>query len=258
MADKTMIGIRVAPDLERRFEEFREERGLSKSDAGRRLLDRGLQATASEEEESEDSNPPEDGRDGYLTQLLPSAVTAFLAAALVLAALGHPNGAAVSGAVAALAAVVMQGDVRDDLPGVVEGTDSALDAQKSLLRGYVSLTALGLIFGGLAWIGSLVLAGLAEVVGLVVAAWLLKRSLSSDRLTEFARARLVELGLFVGGFVGIFAVAAAGAPETYAVLPVIALVVGWLSISWSTIGIIRELASTAGDSPTPDDNGVSQ
>jgi hypothetical protein len=40
--DKTTLSIRVPADTEARFEEYREGRGLSKSDAGRRLLDRAL------------------------------------------------------------------------------------------------------------------------------------------------------------------------------------------------------------------------
>jgi hypothetical protein len=41
---KPQIAFRVPPDIKEQFDEYADSRGLNKSDAGRRLLERGLQA----------------------------------------------------------------------------------------------------------------------------------------------------------------------------------------------------------------------
>ena len=245
MADKTTIGIRVPSDLERRFEEFREERDLSKSDAGRRLLDRGLEAV-DEDAPREDAERADDGDGGYLRTLLPSAATAFLAAALVLVTLGEPSGAGVSGVIGGLAALGVQGDIRADLPEVIDGTDAALDARKSLLRGYVALAGLGIIFGIAAGTDRLLIAGVIEGIAFVVAVLIVWHSLRHDKIAGFAQARLLELGLFIAGILTIFVGTVIGVPTIIVQTGGFAVLIGWVGIVWSSIVLTKETFRDAG------------
>jgi len=61
--DKKTISVRVPPDTYERFEEFREDRGLSKTDAGRRLFDSALGGGLATIESGDDSQSSERSRE---------------------------------------------------------------------------------------------------------------------------------------------------------------------------------------------------
>lgn len=59
MAQKEHIGFRVPPDTYEEFEAYREERNISKTDAGRRLLEDALEHAGDETPRTDGGVPPE-------------------------------------------------------------------------------------------------------------------------------------------------------------------------------------------------------
>lgn len=84
MTDKVHVSIRIPPDINEEFEQWREERNLSKSDAGRRLFENALRDESAESETQRATGPvlpilARAATDGAFTALLLGTVFAALA-----------------------------------------------------------------------------------------------------------------------------------------------------------------------------------
>jgi len=232
MAEKVTISFRVKEDLEDRFEEYRDKKGLSKSGAGRMLLKQALDS----EENDADEAATRDAGGGFLDRVLPPSIAVFLGATFLLYALGHTDAALEAlfiGGVAALG---------------VQHTDNPLDAQERYLKAYSIVTAAGIVFLLLVSQGLLVWAGGLEVV-IFAAAGLLLFSQRNTDLSLFARSRSIELGMLFGG--GILVVSSVTGVSSFAAEAGALLVaVGWLGVSIATLRMALTLAR-ATETETP-------
>jgi hypothetical protein len=93
VAKKETIALRVPPDTHAEFERYREERSgpddeLSKSDAGRRLLERGLdyergRITPANDDETDEDEDDEGGGLAAVARRLPDVALALVALSIV-------------------------------------------------------------------------------------------------------------------------------------------------------------------------------
>lgn len=83
-SDKKNVGTRLSPDIGRKFNEYRNEHGVTKSEAARRLIRQGL-----EEENGEDG--------AFLEGVMPMVSGQLVLIAAVLVVVGHTTDAIAAG-----------------------------------------------------------------------------------------------------------------------------------------------------------------